>query len=300
MNIEPMLAQLGDVPLSSLAGTHVFDTKLDGVRMLLHWDGTMLRLVNRHGRVCTESWPELQVAPVRTGIPMVLDGEVIAGQGFQDAARRDKVTKARLAEAMAAQMPATFVAFDLLWLDDLDLRDVPYQTRRARLDLLADQWLSPHYKPSFTSEDPGIYAAIAKAGGEGVIAKRKTARYTAGRSRNWLKYKVTHSVTCVGVGYDPGSGSRAEFGAMRLAMVDAEGGVHLVGRVGSGFRERDVREMKALFDNARSGEDLPVVEVECLGLTRDGVLRQPVFKGVRSDQTMHDATITQLEGLPRS
>ena len=58
--------------------------------------------------------------------------------------------------------------------------------------------------------------------------------------------------------------------------------------------------MKAIFDNVRSGEDLPVVEVECLGLTREGVLRMPVYKGLRTDLTMHDANVTQLEGLPRS
>jgi bifunctional non-homologous end joining protein LigD len=300
MEFEPMLASTGEGQLSALAGTHVFDTKLDGVRMLALWDGSTLTLRNRNARDCTVSWPDLVLdAPNAISKPMVLDGEVIIpNHAFQDVARRNQATKVRVAAAMAARMPAAFIAFDILSHDGVDVRDQPLSWRRQLLELHVEE--TQHWGKTLCSTDPVIYDLVRDGGGEGVIAKRLTSRYVPGRSRNWLKFKATTSVTCVGVGYEPGSGSRAAFGAMRLAMVDSAGGVHIVGRVGSGFKDREVASMKATFDNARSGEDLPVVEVECLGLTREGVLRQPVYKGLRTDLTRFDANITQLEGLTRS
>ena len=221
----PMLAAKANAPLTSLVGTHVFDTKLDGVRMMAFWDGATLTLRNRSGRDCTTSWPELTItAPTVLKGPTILDGEVIIPGGrFQDVARRDKATKAKVAATLATQMPATFVAFDILQSEGVDVRSQPFSWRRQLLELTLPTD-SVTWATTALSPDPAIYDTIRSLGGEGVIAKRLSGRYAGGRSRSWIKYKATNSVTCVGVGYEPGSGSRAAFGAMRLAMVDLQGG----------------------------------------------------------------------------
>jgi ATP-dependent DNA ligase len=298
--IEPMLAIPADVSAESLYGTHAFDTKLDGVRMMAYWDGGALTLRNRRMVNRNVTYPDLIEAFPDLPGAAIFDGEVIAGKGFQDVARRDKATKAFAARQFAISMPATFVAFDILWRGDIDLRGEPYHVRRDLLERLRDNTFGEHWAVSEASEDLAYVERVRAAGGEGVIAKRLTGRYTSGRSRQWMKFKNTHSITCVATGYSPGTGSRADFGAMTLAVIDGDT-VKVIGRVGSGLTSREVSTLRGIFDAAKTDVGLlPVIEVECLGLTRDGVLRQPVYKGRRSDLTIHDATATQLEGLPRS
>jgi ATP-dependent DNA ligase len=298
--IEPMLAIPADVSAESLYGTHTFDTKLDGVRMMAYWDGSELVLRNRRMVHRNVTYPDLVEAFPDLPGAAIFDGEVIAGKGFQDVARRDKATKAFVARQFAISMPATFVAFDVLWRGDVDLRREPYYLRREHLEHLRDAAFGEHWAVSEASEDLAYIDRVRAAHGEGVIAKRLTGRYTSGRSRLWMKFKNTHSITCIASGYSPGSGSRADLGALTLAVLDTDG-PRVIGRVGSGLTNREVSTLRGIFDAAKTDVGLlPVIEVECLGLTRDGVLRQPVYKGRRSDLTIHDATATQLEGLPRS
>ena len=297
--VEPMLAIPGDVPVESLAGTHAFDAKLDGVRMLAFWDGEQLNLRNRRQAHRSPTYPDL-VESFWLPQSVVLDGEVVAPVGaFQDIARRDKAVKGHVARRLARQIPATFVAFDVLWHGGRDLRDLPYAARREVLTGISGVLRNDHWDITLASTDPALIQLIKDGGGEGVIAKRLSSRYTPGRSRNWLKFKNTTTITCIGTGYEPGSGSRADFGAMTLAVIDGAD-IRVVGRVGSGFTSREVSTLRQIFANVKTGVDLPIVEVECLGLTREGVLRQPVYKGLRTDLTMFDATASQLEGLTRS
>lgn len=304
-----MLAGTSDVPLDQLKG-YVQETKYDGIRAIAYWDGKVLVLLSRTWRHMQGSFPDLtdNIKMALGTNPIVLDGEIVAiGGAFQDVAARDKLTTSLRIQTAALAHPVRFVAFDILWYRGNDLRPLTYRARRETLENLhlMGQFGTPNWRLSETSTNPGFYDQIVKAGGEGVIAKKLTAGYTAGRSKSWLKYKATYTLTCVAVGYEAGTGSRKEFGALLLAMVDGDNlpgcRVVSVGRVGSGFSEAEVKRMKALLDTAASdGGPLPVVEISCLGLTRFGLPRQPVYLGERSDQTMFDATTDQLEGLPRS
>lgn len=295
--IVPMLADTTDVPIESLAGTHYFEQKLDGIRALAAWDSDGLTMRNRSGRDITANYLDLEMAA--SGVldtPVILDGEIVARSGsFQDMQFRDKQKAANVAAAMA-KVPVTFVAFDVLWHPQhADVRHLPYVERRALLQGLGLS--GSGWDTALCSTDPGFYDTIRQAGGEGVVAKRLTARYTQGRRPDWLKFKSKHSVTCIGVGYEPGKGARAEFGALFLAMLrpGAAQPVLHVGKVGSGFTLPGALEMKALLDSGQA----PLVEVECLGKTRLGQLRQPVFKGIRTDLVITtDALASQLDNLP--
>lgn len=297
--LTPMLATSArPADLQTLVGTHVFDPKLDGIRAIAGWWSEEFKMRNRTGRDITGTYPEMAQDATAIDGPLVLDGEIIATNGaFQDIAQRD-AQKGR----SGSTVHATFAAFDVLvHPTEGDVRHLPYAKRRL---LLQDLPLSGCFQVTQCSPDPALFEQIKAAGGEGVIAKRLNARYASGRSKDWLKVKATHTVTALAAGYEPGSGSRAEMGAILLATLERgpdQYTVRTIGKAGSGFSQETARQMKAAIDAAANDlSAVPVVEIECLGATRGGVLRQPVFKGLRTDLTYADATFDQLAALPRS
>jgi bifunctional non-homologous end joining protein LigD len=251
-----------------------------------------------------DNYLDLEVAAAGLPGPLILDGEIVAASGkFQDIAWRDKQRGAKVIKAMQ-DCPVHFEAFDILWHPDKgDVRHLPYIDRRYLLNMLflnlASVGGNPRWAATQASSDPKFYDVIRSLGGEGVVAKRYTARYEPGRRSTWLKYKNKHSITCIGTGYEPGKGARVAFGAMYLSVMDGDVAVS-VGKVGSGFTIPETLEMKAIFDMATCAADLPIVEIECLGVTRDGLLRQPIFLGCRGDLLAVDATRAQLDAVPRS
>jgi bifunctional non-homologous end joining protein LigD len=286
--------------LPTLVGTHVFDEKLDGIRALAAWDENgAFSMRNRSGKDITSRYPEIALAATNgdfTG-PLLLDGEIISiGKAFQDIAWRDKQNGRG-----ADKVPATFTAFDVLVTGEQgDLRHQPYAFRRQVLNNLR---LEGQFARSLCSPDPAFFDRIKSMGGEGVVAKRLRAPYARGRSTDWLKVKALYSVTALATGYEPGSGARSEMGAIFLSLLSPTPKgymLHPIGKAGSGFSPATALDMKAALDSAVDVASVPVVEIECLGATRSGVLRQPVFKGLRTDLTYEAATFDQLDPLPRS
>lgn len=271
-------------------GEWLADVKMDGIRAWLLWDGERIQFRNRNGVDITRKYPELDfnLGPD----PIWLDGEIIAiDNSFETTLTRDKQEYGPNIRRMAVTDPCRFVAFDIPAYDSWS-----YVDRRATLeDFLDDDLLSVHLGITTVSDSPDFLDETRDLGLEGVIAKRKNARYAFGkRSRNWVKFKNLHRVTCLVAGYVPGTGSRADFGAMRLALIDDSGNVVDVGTVGTGFKEFEIRELKARLDRG----DLLVAEIETLNRTSGNKLRFPVYKGIRSDVPMLACTTTQLDTLP--
>lgn len=293
----------------SLGAGWAFDLKIDGIRCQAHLqrrgypdtppDGGPLRaedvtLTNRNKVDITSRFPDVVMQMVTTfkdwrGIAMLLDGEILAVDGtFSTTATRDK--NGARADSAAQAHPCLLTVFDVLLDDDGDLARLPWAHRRIKLDDLENTYglrVTPY------SMDLDFLDFVKDAGGEGVIAKRVTSNYVKGRSKDWLKFKNTHSVTCLVTGYEPGNGSRKDFGAMQLVMIGG-GNLVPVGRVGTGFTERTIASLKASLDN----HEVLVVEIECLNVTKDRQLRFPVFKGLRTDVHPIDCTIDQLDTIP--
>lgn len=297
--MKPMLAVPGNASrnrrgqdLEHLEGTHAFDTKIDGVRGILTFDGKKVRIMNRNGVDITARFPELSV---KFPCPMMLDGEVVArDNSFESTAIRDK--NAHPTDAMVEAIPVTYVAFDLLSLDGNDRSHLPWVSRRVMLDSIEPLLTSVDMTVSTYSLKAAFYDVVVSLGLEGVIAKRLDQPYAPGkRSSGWVKFKATQRVTAIAVGYEPGTGARSHFGAMNLVMLDDNRTPVNVGRVGTGFTEVQILDLKQSLD---AGMPL-LVEIECLNVTKAGVLRFPVFKGQRSDLTLLDASTKQLDSLPR-
>ena len=295
----PMLATPNQVPITSLGEGYVFEQKYDGLRATASWQNGLFRLMSRTGRDITDPWLELQLTAGNIDGPLLLDGEIVAESGSFDEVNARSRRKAISLEAIREQK-AKYVAFDiLLHPTEGDVRHLPYTERRKLLCALP---LPPRFEVSLASANPEFYDQLKALGAEGVIAKRTSSRYASGYSPNWIKYKAKASVTCIAIGYQPGNGSRAHMGAALLGLIDG-GQVLPVGKAGSGFtQETSTHLVELITAAAESGslEKFPVIEVECLGITKAGKLRQPVFKGFRTDRSPMDARSSQLSELTTS
>ena len=302
--IKPMLASPPKKErVEQLAGTHAFDLKLDGIRAIVYWDGSACKILNRSMRDITHRFPEVEASITTAGFatPMIFDGEMVAASGsFQDTARRDKQTKPEDVVRVMKEIPVCFVAFDLLWEASGDLRHQPFKLRRELLELA---WVTyglkthPVLRTSVLSLDPGYFETVKSAGLEGVIAKRLNSSYRTGRFSDWIKFKTVRTITAIGIGYEAGTGARAHFGAMFLALLDTNANPAAfveIGRVGTGFTASEIAMLKDEMDQGRP----VIVEIEALNRSKDGKLRFPVYKGIRTDLSYVDATLAQLNDLP--
>ena len=285
-----------------------FEVKWDGMRVLADLRDGRVRLTSRLGNDVTAAWPEL-ASLAALADDALLDGEVVVLRrgvpSFWALAERMHVRDPRRAAALAAASPATYVAFDVLRLAGEDLTRKPWTARRAALEGLgpaSGRWqVSPVY-------DDGrlLFEATKEQGLEGVVAKRRASRYAPGaRNGDWLKLPHRRVQTCVVGGWRTETDDARRLGALLLGVWDdaADGGrvLRYVGKVGSGLATADQGDvMAALAPHAADASPFAavpredtvgtrwlaprlVVDVRHTGHSENGRIRQPVFKGFRTD-----------------
>jgi len=259
--IEPMLAKASDgLPKDD---GWLFEPKWDGFRALVFRDGDEVYIQSRDLKPLDRYFPEL-AEPLRAALPerCVLDGEVvIAHDGSLDfGALLLRIHPAASRVRMLAEtMPASYVAWDLLALGDEDLREVPQQERRARLDSVLGGALPPvHLSPSTLDRATAAewFDLFEGAGLDGVVAKRLDGVYQPGK-RAMLKVKHQRTADCVVAGFRwHKNGPGTHIGSLLLGLSDDEGTLHHVG-VTSTFtwdrRAELAEELAPLRANALDG-----------------------------------------------
>lgn len=307
--LRPMLATPGPLPADDTGWA--YEMKWDGLRALAFVSDGKVRLQSRTGRDITHAYPELEALPGR-GSPSqeVLDGEIVAfadgpWPDFEALQQRMNISSAAQARLLAAQVPVSYLAFDVLWLDGGPRLDVPYAKRRELLDGLAlpgGRWQAP---PSFIGESGAdIQAVSLQQNLEGVVAKRLQSRYEPGRrSTAWRKIKNVHRQEVVIGGWKPGEGGRAGWIGSLLVGVHERGELVYSGHVGTGFTQQTLRMLRDKLaplrrDSSPFASQVPpedaryarwvepvlVAEVAFVGWTRSGRLRGPAYKGLRTDK----------------
>ncbi|MCA8959553.1 MAG: hypothetical protein KDC38_03525 [Planctomycetes bacterium] len=208
--------------------------------------------------------------------------------------QREQARGDRRAAQLAREIPATYLLFDLLYVDGEPILDLPLVERRDRLRTLLEAHPDPRLILSDGVIGPGLsYFEQAQAARlEGVVAKKLSSRYVPGqRADTWIKIKKRHRLPCAIIGYLP-DGERDLRSLVLAAEVD--GVLVPVGRVGSGFTHALRRALAERFGEHR--RSTPIVEVRhpdaiwlepgfyCtvsfLEWTSAGQLRSPVFEGM--------------------
>jgi ATP-dependent DNA ligase len=259
--LEPMLAKASDA-LPTGDGW-LYEPKWDGFRAIVFRDGDEVFIQSRDLKPLDRYFPEL-AEPLKANLPerCVLDGEVvIAGDGalqFEALLLRIHPAASRV-KMLAEESPASFVAWDLLALGDEDLRAVPQDERRARLEqALAGAQAPIHLTPA--TRDRSLAAdwfdRFEGAGLDGVVAKRLDGSYQPGK-RAMLKIKHERTADCVVAGFRwHKNGPGTHVGSLLLGLFDDEGNLHHVGVTSSFTWERRatlLEELEPLRANAIDG-----------------------------------------------
>jgi ATP-dependent DNA ligase len=237
-----------------------FEPKWDGFRTLVFRDGDEIVLQSRDSRPMNRYFPEL-VEPLAVALPelCVLDGEIVIvgpnGLEFEALLLRIHPAESRV-KMLAAQSPASYVAWDLLALGDEDLREVSLAERRKRLEEVIGAAKPPvHLSPATLdrklAED--WFQRFEGAGLDGVMAKRLDAPYRAGE-RTMIKVKHARTADCVVAGFRwHKNGKGTMIGSLLLGLYDDSGTLHHVG-VSAAFKEAYrkelVQELAPLRENA--------------------------------------------------
>jgi len=252
-----MLAQLqGELPEGD---GWLYEPKWDGFRALVFRDGDDLEVISRDGRPLVRYFPELP--PLLSGaLPdqCVVDGEVLMagedGLDFDTLQLRIHPAASRI-NKLAAEIPSSFVGFDLLALGDEDLRLQPFSARRVALEGVLTECLEldpmPPLEPLHVYLTPQTdrleeavrwFEAFESIGLEGIVAKRAGDAYLPGK-RAMVKVKHKRTADCVVGGYKLGKTGDG-IGALLLGLYDEAGVLHYVGHTSS-FKTKERRELLA-------------------------------------------------------
>jgi bifunctional non-homologous end joining protein LigD len=309
--MQPMLATRGDHVPQGPEWTH--EVKWDGIRALVEVTGGRVRIHSRNENDVTVAYPELQALST-LGHDVLLDGEIVAlGKGvpsFGALADRMHLRDLKKVARLAESNPVTLLVFDLLSLDGEDLSRRPLRARRELLESLGLN--AVEYQVPATYDDGQLLLdAAGQQGLEGIVSKRWSSTYHPGRrSRDWLKFPIRPTGSFVVGGYRHETGSDARLGAVLVGQPTPDGLVFR-GRVGSGIAGRAGQRLGDVLrplarDTSPFADELPrvdtigtvwvdpevIVDVQYLVLTNDGRLRQPAYRGVRTDLDVTDLADT--------
>jgi bifunctional non-homologous end joining protein LigD len=289
--------------------TRLYELKLDGVRIVAERDGDRVDMRYRRQRPAAPAYPEiaraLRALPVRR---VVLDGEMVAfgddgRPSFQRLAQRIHRAAPHDVARAAAEVPVSFLAFDLLALGPYDLRGLPLEARKRLLLRLLPGKGRIRALDHLDGDGRALWQFCVDNGLEGVVAKRRDAPYVEGPKRGieWVKIKRQRDAEFVVTGWEESDKGRGLRSLCIASYVDGE----LVerGKVGSGLSDAIIAELRKRLDAIEERRDgkihhvAPdvVVSVEFRGFSDGGQLWQPVFRGLREDVAPEACTAAPVE-----
>jgi len=309
--LDPMTAQVVDEAFDD--DRWLFEVKWDGIRLVSFIDEGKVSLQTRAGRIVDAEYPQLQaISRLVNARQAVLDGEVVVldeegRPSFQLLQNRGR-----------EQQPMQYMVFDIVYFDSRRLFKVPLEDRKRLLrDIVRDSTILK-YSDHILVQGKAFFKAAQQKRLEGIVAKLRDSQYKPGvRSSAWLKIKADLTQEVVIGGFTAPRASRKYFGALLVGVYDNDGRFIYAGHIGGGFDEKtlaDVYElMKPLIvkDSPFSGpppraNEKPtwirpelIAEARFAEWTRDGVMRQPVFLGLRDDIDPRDVRREQPGDVDR-
>lgn len=294
------LCQVAEHPPARPGWVH--EIKFDGYRLQVATGGERATLRTRKGLDWSDRFPELAIDAAHWP-DAVVDGELCALD--KDGLPDFSALQTAIAEEKTAGL--VYFAFDLLFDGAEDLRSLPLSHRKARLQAWCDRVAKSHarrlrYADHFAAKGEAVLESACRMGLEGVISKKLDSPYRSGRSAAWVKSKCRGRDEVVIGGWSSEDGAR--FRSL-LVGVMTKGGLRYLGRVGTGYSAALMKTLlpalkaasvdRSPFISAPEADDqlhwvapVLVAEVEHAGYSKDGILRQAAFKGLREDKSPAD------------
>lgn len=280
------------------------EAKLDGYRILAMKHNKKIQLITRNHNDWTPVFPAVAEAiadlPVKKAI---FDGEVVVlnKEGRPDFQSLQNSIKDGL------KAPFIYYLFDLLYLEQYDLRSLPLIERKSLLAPLIAAAASStlRYSDHIMGQGDDVFNRACEMGLEGIIAKQIHSSYEGKRSLNWLKIKCSQRQEFVIGGFSIPKGARDYFGSLFIGVFNERGEFVHTGNVGTGFTDKTIKslyeKLKPLIIEKSPFKKRPpdsktatwvrpelVIEVAFSQWTQDGRLRHPSFKGLRLDKPASD------------
>lgn len=307
--LQPMLATLVNRPFDD--PDWVYEIKWDGYRTLALIKKGKVALLSRNNKSFDKKFYPIFDLLSDWSMNVVLDGEIVA----LDEKGRSNFNKLQNWRS-EADAELAFYVFDILWYEGKNLMGLPLTERQAILKAILPTG-NDHIRLStvFNATGTEMFEAAQKMGLEGIMAKRADSVYTSGlRSKEWLKIKVNKRQEVIIAGFTKNAGTSKTFSALLLAVYE-KGKLTYVGKVGTGFSDKQQKEMMELFkplitDKSPFSEEIDVdkptrfrprmgakptwlkpklvCEVAFTEITDEGVFRHPSFEGMREDKKPKD------------
>jgi ATP-dependent DNA ligase len=255
--VEPMLAKLADQLPEG--GSFLYEPKWDGFRAIVFRGAEDVYIQSRDLRPLDRYFPEVHAAALAQ-LPsgLVVDGEIVIatprGLDFDALQLRLHPAASRITK-LAKETPASFVAFDLLAIDGLDVRGTGQAERRTLLERALAGVVPPVHLTPMTRDARVAADWLSRfegAGLDGVIAKPEHGKYEPGK-RAMIKVKHARTADCVVAGFRWHKNGKNELvGSLLLGLYDDHGSLHHVG-VTSSFTMARRRELASELAPLRQG-----------------------------------------------
>ncbi|ROR25808.1 ATP-dependent DNA ligase LigD phosphoesterase module /ATP-dependent DNA ligase LigD polymerase module [Mobilisporobacter senegalensis] len=300
-----------DVQLAQLANKipegeeWLYELKYDGYRIVAFVEGNSVRLMTRNGNDYTNRFPTVASSLMdhAAGRPMVLDGEIAI---TDSSGKTDFQALQNYMKNPKVQNP-TYIIFDLLALDGVDLRKETLTYRKEKLEILMkDAPKDLYYSRYVKGNGKESFAAACEAGTEGIVGKKADSIYSGTRNGDWIKLKCDKRQEFVIGGYTLTDKKVSGVSSLLLGVYEGEDLVY-TGRAGTGISKDDGEMLEKKFENLKR-TDTPfklspkprakekitwlepelVAEIKFAQWTKDNLLRQASFKGMRIDKDPKD------------
>lgn len=292
-------------------GDWIHEMKYDGYRIQCHLQNGIGLFYTRNGLNWSNSFPHLLNAAEKLPVQnAIFDGEIVA----LDEEGRSHFQRLQNSLTLKKDKALRYYIFDLLYLNGKDLRALPLIERKELLEeILAEAPDNILYSEHLTKQGEDFYNVSCEHQLEGIVSKLADSPYHSGRNDLWAKIKCTSRQEFIIVGWSDPKGGRQGIGSLLLAVYE-EGKLRYAGRVGTGLNQQSLKSIKAglgpleakktsLDLNVPKGNDIHwvkpklVCEVSFSQWTDKGILRTPVFLGLRKDKSPNDILEEKAEPM---
>ena len=299
-DIKPML--IGESGEAFDSPDYIYELKLDGVRCIAYLDNVSVELRNKRNVRVSSIYPELSEIHKQVKKRCILDGELIVIKdgkpNFSEMQRRSLMSNKFRIELAALKLPVSFTVYDILYIDDKQITDLPLMERKKLLEKTVKE--NERLAISRYIEEKGIdfYNITVQQDLEGIVAKQKNSKYYFDkRTKDWIKIKNLKDDDYVVCGYIEKSSNVV---SIILGQYKEDELVYK-GHVTLGINKEDfntianTKMIKVPKFNAPKGnenaiwiEPKLVCTVSFMEKTETGSLRQPIFKGLRNDKLAYE------------